>query len=471
MAKIAIFIDHDIMMRHFVLNGALAALSNEHDVLFVFPENHKRVKTNLGTLPVKRYRTLHVSNRRMYLYRRLYHATLLKNFRGGADHRVLTRLWWHILGWKAFIMSWVCSLPVTHRFYRWWMLRKIGENDALNHLLAEERPDVIIHPTVLEGLFVSDLVHWGKRNSTPTVFIMNSWDNPSTRVMLVGHPDRLLVWGEQTRKGAIQHLRMPPERIVCLGAAQFDLYRCPPKIQPAEYRRKLGVPDGAKVLLYAGSSKGLNESRHLLMLEQAIEEGVLKDCFVVYRPHPWRAYPEGEVDFFSLTWRHVALDPSMEACYRLSRVGQRIHVELANYEDTHVTLTAVDAVISPLSTILLEAALHGKPVAVYLPDEDMTGNKFMYAVAQMSFFRDFFQRVDCIRCESPSRFAEDCRELLRMTEEPGISTRLKDQCNYFVEPSDHPYAERLGEVIGALLGSTGREVCLEAECGTFDNHA
>jgi len=451
MARLAVFVDHDIVVRHFVLSGVLAPLWQEHEVIFVFPENHRRVQIDLSQLPVPRYRTVPVSVERAHLYRRLYHATLLKNIRGGADHKVLMRLWRHLLGREAFVKSWVCSWPGTYSFYRWRMLGEIGENHALNQLLAEERPDVIIHPTVLEGLFVSDLIRWGKKHRMPTIFVMNSWDNPSTKAMMVGHPDRLVVWGEQTRKDAVQHMRTPVESVVCLGAAQFDLYRRPSKIPVAEYRQKLGVLEGTRVLMYAGSSKGLNESRHLLMLELAIEEGVLENCFVVYRPHPWRAYPEDEADFFSMTWKHVVLDPSMEACYRLSRTGQRIHIELADYEDTHVTLSAVDAVISPLSTILLEAALHGKPVAAYLPDEDMTQNNFIFTVANMSHFKDFFDRVECIKCESSVRFIDDCKRLLGMTEEPGIGARLKNQCAYFVEPSDRPYAERLGEVIGMLL--------------------
>lgn len=452
MARLAVFIDHDIVIRHFVLSGALAPLWQEHEVVFIFPENHRRVRVDLPRLPVPRYRTVPVSNERTHLYRRLYHATVLKNLRGTRNHRITTDFWRETLGRRAFFVSWLFSWPVTYPFYRQVMLARIGDNEALNRLLTEERPDVIIHPTVLEGLFVSDLIRWGKKHRMPAIFVMNSWDNPSTKAMMVGHSDRLVVWGEQTRKDAIQHMRTPAESVVCLGAAQFDLYRRPSKIPVAEYRKKLGVPERTRVLMYAGSSKGLNESRHLMMLEHAIEEGVLKDCFVVYRPHPWRAYPEGEADFFSMTWKHVVLDPSMEACYRLSRTGQRIHIELADYEDTHVTLSAVDAVISPLSTILLEAALHGKPVAAYLPDEDMTQNNFIFTVANMSYFKDFFDRVECIKCESSVRFVDDCKRLLRMTEEPGIGTRLKNQCAYFVEPSDRPYAERLGEVIDMLLG-------------------
>lgn len=453
MARLAVFIDHDIIIRHFVLNGLLPSLGQQHDVVFIFPENHKRVKADLTKLPIKRYRTIPINEERSYHYRRLYHATVLMRMRRTeARHRHATRqVWRHLLGAKAYWQSWLYSWPLTYPFYKLLMLARIGENLALSNLLQEERPDVILHPTVLEGLFVSDLVHWGEANGTPTVFIMNSWDNPATKAMMVGYPNQLVVWGEQTRQHAVRHLNMPPDRIVCLGAAQFDLYREPPKENPVEYRRRLGIPPHRKVLLYAGSSKGLNETSHLIRLDEAIVRGDLKDTVILYRPHPWRSYPQDEADFFSLKWQHVILDPSSEAFYRLSREATRMHVDLANYEHTHTVLSAVDAVISPLSTILLEAAMHGKPIAAYLPDEDIKTNTHLATVANMVHFEEFFKRVDCIKCESPADLVGDCRRLLQKTDEPGISDRLMKQCAYFVEPSDRPYADLVHELICSLV--------------------
>ena len=459
MAKIAVFLDHDIVIRHFVLNDALASIQKEHEVVFVFPHDNKRVRIDLKTLGLRRVRTIPVSAQRTYLYRRLYHATVLRTMRhtDRRHRRATMRIWRYLLGPVPFWKSWLCSWPLTYELYKSRMLRDIGPNDVLDSLLREECPDIVVHPTVLEGLFVSDLVRWGEANGKPTVFIMNSWDNPATKAMLVGLPSRLVVWGEQTRDHAIRHMNVPPERVIGLGVAQFDLYRNPPMETPADYKRRLGVPLGHKVLLYAGSSNGLNETNHLLRLEEAVERGELKNCVILYRPHPWRAYPAGEKDYHSLAWKHVTLDPAMEACYRTSRKKERIHVELANYENTHVTLSAVDAVISPLSTILLEAALHGKPVAAYLPNEGIKKNQSVTTRARMIHFLEFFDRVDCIKCESPDDLIEDCRRLLQKADDPGIGERLKKQCAYFVEPSNRPYAERLNDLILSMVSSPSPE--------------
>src|SRR6185369_16429559 len=62
-AKLAIFVDHDIMIRHFIQSGVFAPLEREHDVVYVFPE-HKRVHTDPSTLALPRYRTVAVSNER-----------------------------------------------------------------------------------------------------------------------------------------------------------------------------------------------------------------------------------------------------------------------------------------------------------------------------------------------------------------------------------------------------------------------
>jgi len=141
--------------------------------------------------------------------------------------------------------------------------------------------------------------------------------------------------------------------------------------------------------------------------------------------------------------------PDMAEYYRRHRQRSGI-IHLADYEDTHVTLSAVDAVISPLSTILLEAALHGKPILAYLPDEDVARNMALFSMARTVHFRDFFERVDCQQCPRPEALVDGCRALLELAERPETAGRLRQQCEYFVAPSERSYAERLDDLIRSL---------------------
>jgi hypothetical protein len=455
MARIAVFIDHDIMVRHFIHTRVLEPLERDHDVVYVFPE-HKRVRVDPSTLGLPRFRTVAVASDRAYLYRRLYVATVLRRLRWTRDKRALFRFWWEMLGNKHFLESWFYSWPITHGFYKRRMMARIGGSPALEALLAEERPDLILHPTVLEGLFVSDLVQWGKAHGVPTVYLMNSWDNPAVKAMLLGPPDRLVVWGEHSRQLAHDRIGVPLDSILSFGAAQFDVYRRPPRESREAYRRRLGVAPGLPVLLYAGSSKGLNETRHLQALEEAIESGALPACVVLYRPHPWRARGEGEEDFFTRAWRHVHMAPDMADYYRRTWKGDEA-IYFADYEETHVTLNAVDAVVSPLSTILLEAALLGKPIAAYLPEEDMKGNVHMFTMVRTVHYREFFERVDCLRIESRDGLVPACAELLGLASAPGRAERLQKQCEYFVARTESSYAEQLRGLVLELAGDAHPE--------------
>jgi hypothetical protein len=450
MAKIAVFVDHDIMVRHFILNGVLPGLEPRHDVVFVFPDRHKRVKTDPATLPVRRHRTIPISDQRAYDYRRLYVATVLRRLRHTRDRKPLFRFWRDALGREAYWESWLHSWPGLYQRYRRRMLARIGDNPALDALLREERPDVIIHPTVLEGLFVSDLVRAGEAHGIPTVYLMNSWDNPAVKAMMLGAPDRLAVWGEHSRQLAHERLGLPHDRLVILGAAQFDGYRSPPREAPADYRRRLGVPEGHRLLLYAGSSKGLDEVAHLVRLEQAIEAGQLPRTLVLFRPHPWRGKPAGEEDFFGRPWKHVIMAPDMADYYRKSRTGE-VQFYLADYADTHVTLSAVDAVISPLSTILLEAAMHGKPSVAYLPDEDMRTNSAMFTMVRTVHFRTFFEKLDCIQCGTPEALVADTRRLLDQAGDPALAERIRRQSEFFVTLPPRPYTEMLADLVRSLV--------------------
>lgn len=438
------------MLRHFVMNGVLPSLEREHDVVFVLPREHRRVTVDPKTLPVRRFRTLPVSNDRAWRYRRLYVATVLRKMRRTKDRKPLFRFWRESLGREAFWESWLYSWPITYPYYRRKMLARIGDNGELERLLREEQPDVVVHPTVLEGLFVSDLIEYGRRLSIPTVFLMNSWDNPAIKAMMVGAPDRLVVWGEHSRLLAHERLGIPLERLLSFGAAQFDVYREAPYQDPSEYRRRLGVPAGQRLLLYAGSSKGLDETSHLMALEAAVETGQLPRCTVLYRPHPWRAVAKGEQDFFARSWRHVVMAPDMADYYRRLRSGDD-SMYLAAYRETHLTLSAVDAVISPLSTILLEAALHGKPIAAYLPDEDMRTNSALFTMVKIAHYRLFFERVECLQCQRPQDLVGSCARLLEQAADLALAERLRRQCEFFVAPSRCSYAEQLRVLVEQLV--------------------
>ena len=356
--KVLVFIEADLTVRHFVHSGVFADLAAKHDVTFVFPEpGYKR----MGEVDVSRldlrgaaYAHLTVHQGRQTLWKPLFQIDQLR-WRPGEHWRSIRMLYRTNIGPKAAALYTVLSLPGVYPPVRAFLYRKLAERPYhdLQSLLDAYRPDVVIHPCVLEGVYINDLIEALPKRRIPFIAIMNSWDNPSTKRAMMGTPDWLLVWGDQTNKHAIEYAKMPPDRTVNFAAAQFDVFRRQPSISRDAFCRQHDIDPDTRILLYAGSSKDSDEFSHLRVIEEAIDAGRLSNVTVVYRPHPWGGGGKGGERLLDYPWRHVRIENGMRAYLESVAAGSKEKF-LSDYRKTHDLLCVIDALVSPLSTIIVE---------------------------------------------------------------------------------------------------------------------
>lgn len=446
--KVLVFIDHDIVCRHFVLNGALAEVVRNVHVRFVFPAGRKRLKSSPEELPLGApFVSIAVDPHRQQTWRWLLYADQLK-FRRGPHESAIRRIRWATLGWKAATLLTLAGWPVGASIFRKIVAERLDRypNGELADLLTREKPDVIFHPSVLDGVFINDLVAEGKRQNIPVVVAMNSWDNPSTKRAVVGHPDKLLVWGPQSREHAIQFIGAPSNKVVEFGAAQFDVFNEAPRVDRAGFCAALGIDPSRKIVLFAGSNAQTDEGAALDALDDAVESGLAGPITVVYRPHPWGGGGQSGALLAGRTWRHVVVDIGMRGYLENLAKGDT-SMTLPDYHDTHDLLCSVDAVVSPLSTILLEGAMHGKPVAIYLPEG---GDSALSKMIPLLHFEEFFALNDL----SIARSRDELIGMLPMlvsTEGVARGARLKDAASRFVTPFQRPWRERIVDLLSSTV--------------------
>lgn len=451
--KILIFVDHDIIVRHFLHSHIFDELVRQHDVVFVFPETgHKRVKTDVSTVKLGNapLRHLTVLVERLKTWQGLMLADMLR-WRPGKHHAAMRRHHRHAVGPRAALAFSILSLPGIFQFFEAWSRHRIKNKPYrdLEALLDREHPDVLIHPSVLAGVFINDLVDASRSRKIPLVVIMNSWDNPSTKRAMSGQPDWLLVWGPQTKFHAMKYLGMQEERVVCFGAAQFDLYRNPPRVDRYEFCRRHDIDPKARILLYAGSSKGTDEFSHLRMLDDAIESGQLGHTIVVYRPHPWGDGGIGGSRIIDHEWRNVRIEQTMRGYLELVKTGSS-GITTPDYRDTHDLLSSVDALVSPLSTIIIEGALHGKPVLCFLPEEDNKSSHYARALP-LTHFDDFFAEPRFLVAKGEEALVSSVRTLLNVVGDADFAQALRGACEHFVSSFDQPFGVRLVEFLEDAL--------------------
>jgi CDP-glycerol glycerophosphotransferase (TagB/SpsB family) len=323
-------------------------------------------------------------------------------------------------------------------------------NRDLEDLLEQEKPDVIIHPCVLEGSYINDLVEAGFRGEIPTVVVMNSWDNPASKRSVVGTDYWLLVWGPQTRAHAEDIMGMPAERVVEFGAAQFDVYGDPPRInrEGILYAHELSIEK--PVLLYAGSSKSTDEFEHLRRIDDAITSGRLPEMSVIYRPHPWGDGGKEGHRFLEHGMRNVVVDNSMrDYLLRVAEGNKAKH--LPDYRDTRDLLMAVDAVISPLSTLLIEAMLLGKAPMCFMPIEEQGAEHFQLSRNQVHF-AELLNHPEIIVGWGGENLLDGVAEIMKRCSNLQYSDRLQQSAEFFIKSHDAPFRERILDFVDQIVG-------------------
>ncbi len=456
--KILIFIEHDIVLRHFVKSGVFKPLADKHDVTFVFPEQgFHRIATDVDSLDLgnARMERLTVHAERMAIWRKMLHLRNL-SWRSGDQYAALRRHSLNMIGWKAAVFMVPQALPGIYPLVRWWLGRKIANlpNDGMKAFIEAAGPDLVLHPCVLEGAYINDLVGVTREMSIPFVVIMNSWDNPATKQAMAGEPDLLLVWGEQTEGHAIEYVGLPKEKIRRFGAAQFEVYRQAPRVTREDFCRRHDISPAKTVVLYAGSSKGTDEFSHLSCLDEAIENGVMEDVEIVYRPHPWGAGGKGGERILSAAWKHVHIESTMHD-YLVRAQADPKAIHLADYRDTHDVLSSVDALISPLSTIILEALLHGKPAMCFLPVDETDASHFMHD-KDFVHFREMFTMDEVITARGRPALGPAAERLVARARDPKFMAGLRGAADFFVEPFERPSCDRIISLCDEMAGSRPR---------------
>jgi len=445
--KIGIFIDHDIMIRHFIHSEVFKLLIKNHNVDIILPpEGHKRITLNpkkfiegAKTIRIK------VDTKNKQLWLRLAQVMVMRP-RFDKESLDLRRTWRLVTPWKAEILHTFLGLPIIYFIYRQLTKLRARANDLpLRKLLEEKNYDLVINPGLPNGLFINDLIAESKRLRMPLIYIMNSWDNPSTAPFASGQPSLFLAWGQQTANHANIYQKIPKHKILKFGAAQFEIYKTTPKIGKKEFYKRHDINLDKKILLYAGGSLGTNEFEDLMLFENAIERGKFESLNVIYRPHPWGGSGYGRERIYEHNWKHIKLESTMTT-YLKSLKEKGYHLTFPDYSDTHVVLSHVDYVISPLSTILIEAGLHGKPIMCFLPLEDIEAKHFQ-RVYNLPHFREFQYNKKVILSKNRKELIEKIEFLIKKSKDPNFKYDIQKTCEYFVSKHSESYDIRILKLV------------------------
>ncbi len=255
----------------------------------------------------------------------------------------------------------MAALRLEERFERWLeriLLSRERSPEATGRLI-ERRPAAVI-ATGPQRFEEPAVIAAAKRLGIPSLALITSWDNISTKNRIPFSHDGYLVWSERMKdelREYYPHARNRPVYVV--GAPQFDVFfQKEIRKDRRTFCNSVGLKPELPIVLYAlGSPNFLKEHHGAIALAERIQSGELGGVQLLVRPHP--VFDNGE------------------EAREFERFGERVRVQrtglagspTAGRSQSHTdivewvnTFYHADVVVNLSSTATVDAAICDRPI-------------------------------------------------------------------------------------------------------------
>ncbi|MGD9057372.1 MAG: hypothetical protein PVJ41_10085 [Desulfobacterales bacterium] len=172
--------------------------------------------------------------------------------------------------------------------------RRIPPDPAILGWLKAQCPDVVIaSPYIVPRTGEIEYIQAARALDIPTIAIVLSWDNLTTKGTFHIMPDAVLVWNEALLKEAMAFHDVPQDRILITGAPVFDFwFEMRSTLDYASFCDKVGINAKQPFVLYLCSSKYISGDETAFVKAFAKALRYVKDTQktrILVRPHPLNA--------------------------------------------------------------------------------------------------------------------------------------------------------------------------------------
>ena len=460
--RIVFVITDDLYVRNYIKSDALNALRSEFECKFIVANNVTHLyafeqesivgKYGLDPLIARHHYSMlelltwrYRDKSKTFRFRiRKFDALLMETlFKAKMVGKILTLMrivkkWGRrvIFGNAAVFPKWFKYMQSTLRTCQ-----------DLDDAIVRARPDLVVFPCAAYNPDGNDIVNICRKNRIPSLFLVDNWDNLSSKSILWAKPDSIAVWAEQTKEHATDIQGFDINQVTCIGTPRFDKYfSC--------RNESLRPHFDFKYILFVGTALAFDEAGSLKRLNGIIERNpkTFTGVKIVYRPHPWRS---GKDSILAMNLANVVVDPQMLDSYSQGNVSTSFQPDIDYYSSL---LKNAQFVMGGLTSMVVESMIFYKRflALVYPEQNNLTDPANVYRnythfegldnVSTLSFCehiedleRDFIQAWDR-RTNVDEALVDSERSYYCFNDARAYSSRLLDLCGGAI--NSHCFAER-----------------------------
>lgn len=326
------------------------------------------------------------------------------------------------------------------------ILTNVPVNTELNRIITGVNPEVIVFPSSAYDPEGNDILRITSGTDTKTVFLIDNWDNLSSKTVYWKRPDFLGVWGQQSKEHAVNIQRMEPDKVFLQGTPRFDSYY---KLRNEKIASHFSFP----YILFVGCAIPFDETWMLRILDEIISRNseIFQNVKIIYRPHPWRQKRFKETMFIEADFDNVLMDPQLAPAYygTMENPGIGFQPDLDYYPSL---LKNTLFVTGPLTTMLIESLIFKKRVIGLTFKDKKHFTSPYYAYKYFTHFRGIEEISFLTLCGNVSDLEN---VMLKTVKAAGgmdnIDAQIDNELRYFIYNDDRTYKKRLYENMRSVL--------------------
>lgn len=327
---------------------------------------------------------------------------------------------------------------LTYPAVSYYCRSQLSLNVSLCSGVKKVLPDLVVFPSSAYDPDGIDLVEICNSLNIETLFLVDNWDNLSSKSILWRKPTYLGVWGQQSVDHAVEIQGFPRKCVFPIGTPRYENYF-------SLRTQKLTPPFDFPYVLFVGTALAFDEASVLIRLDSLIESTrSLSGLKIVYRPHPWR---QGTDSIAGCNLKHVVIDPQVESNY----LNRKHSVDFQPSLDYYPGLIKNSLfVLGGLTSMLIEASIFYKKFVALVHDDEANFTSPHNALKYYAHFQKLERVSSIVFC----RHLNDLDKIFADT----FSSRsqvdrqqIDEQRTYFLYCDEKTYGQRLGELCASLL--------------------
>lgn len=460
--KVLIVLTSDLFVRNYIVTNSLALLRAAFDVCLVSTTEVTMQESmtasgcrHLGAvklnptanalhyilLNVMMWRNRAKSSSFIFRLRRQLLGDRILSFDGWLDGlRFVCRcLYFNLLVPRtSALLAMVCSVRPFVDMLQALCRRVRPSGGRMRHIVAEQKPDLLVFPCSAYDPLGQELTDLGSTLHVTTLFLVDNWDNLSSKTVYSRRPDFIAVWGPQSAEHATRIHGFSPRRVVEIGTPRFDAYY-------ASRDRPLPSHFAHPYVLFVGCAIPFNEHAVILRLDRALHERserLPRGLRVVYRPHPWRhpRHAEASLDYPALNC--TVLDPQIASQLDHGKLGSVAFQPGLHYYPSLLRNAAL--VVGPLTTMLLEAMICRRRVIGLTFSDGVHYTSPDNAYRYYEHFRGI-ERLPLLQlCDREDDLAE---RIVAALSDPAPGVDCDSSLDWFLHRDARPYGARLMDAV------------------------